>query len=434
MKINCVLFFQLLLVCLSGLAQDKLLSLERVVQLTLKNNYNIRLSTEETAKAKTLNTVGNAGMLPTLNFSSALNFANNATKQNFANGLVVDKKNVKSNNISSGIFFSWTLFDGLKMFHIKEGLNQEELLKNLELKKQIETTLFDLLKSYYTIIKQKKNQNIFRENLKLSQSIFELAQAKEKSGLSSGADLMLAKINLNQTSAALIKEDIQLNELKTSFLLLINEESLSSDFNLEDTLLFSFSETNTPVKNWEDNVDLLLLKKKDDIEKNKLRLNASNYFPRLNLTSNYLFSRNENAAGFALLNQNLGWNNGLSLSWSIFNGGTTLIDRKILQINLLQSKTRQEQLSKLLSNKESTLDYAIGQKLRQIELETQNKNMADELVRVSLKKYEQGLINLVELKMVQQEAFSIYLRQIEIAYEIQILELEKKKLTGKLIQ
>ena len=434
MKINCVLFFQLLLVCLSGLAQDKLLSLERVVQLTLKNNYNIRLSTEETAKAKTLNTVGNAGMLPTLNFSSALNFANNATKQNFANGLVVDKKNVKSNNISSGIFFSWTLFDGLKMFHIKEGLNQEELLKNLELKKQIETTLFDLLKSYYTIIKQKKNQNIFQENLKLSQSIFELAQAKEKSGLSSGADLMLAKINLNQTSAALIKEDIQLNELKTSLLLLINEESLSSDFNLEDTLLFSFPEMNTPVKNWEGNVDLLLLKKKDDIEKNKLRLNASNYFPRLNLTSNYLFSRNENAAGFALLNQNLGWNNGLSLSWSIFNGGTNLIDRKILQINLVQSKTRQEQLSKLLSNKESTLDYAIGQKLRQIELETQNKNMADELVRVSLKKYEQGLINLVELKMVQQEAFSIYLRQIEIAYEIQILELEKKKLTGKLIQ
>ena len=434
MKINCVLFFQLLLVCLSGLAQDKLLSLERVVQLTLKNNYNIRLSTEETAKAKTLNTVGNAGMLPTLNFSSALNFANNATKQNFANGLVVDKKNVKSNNISSGIFFSWTLFDGLKMFHIKEGLNQEELLKNLELKKQIETTLFDLLKSYYTIIKQKKNQNIFQENLKLSQSIFELAQAKEKSGLSSGADLMLAKINLNQTSAALIKEDIQLNELKTSFLLLINEESLSSDFNLEDTLLFSFPEMNTPVKNWEGNVDLLLLKKKDDIEKNKLRLNASNYFPRLNLTSNYLFSRNENAAGFALLNQNLGWNNGFSLSWSIFNGGTTLIDRKILQINLLQSKTRHEQLSKLLSNKESTLDYAIGQKLRQIELETQNKNMADELVRVSLIKYEQGLINLIELKMVQQEAFSIYLRQIEIAYEIQILELEKKKLTGKLIQ
>ena len=95
---------------------------------------------------------------------------------------------------------------------------------------------------------------------------------------------------------------------------------------------------------------------------------------------------------------------------------------------------KRKSLPENLSNKESTLDYAIGQKLRQIELETQNKNMADELVRVSLKKYEQGLINLVELKMVQQEAFSIYLRQIEIAYEIQILELEKKKLTGKLIQ
>jgi outer membrane protein len=45
--------------------------------------------------------------------------------------------------------------------------------------------------------------------------------------------------------------------------------------------------------------------------------------PVLNLNVNYNLSRTENEVGFLLLNQNQGYNAGLTLSWNLFNGMNT---------------------------------------------------------------------------------------------------------------
>ena len=57
-------------------------------------------------------------MLPKADLNASGSFANNATKQEFSSGLVVDKNGVQSQNITTGAYLNWTVFDGLKMFKL----------------------------------------------------------------------------------------------------------------------------------------------------------------------------------------------------------------------------------------------------------------------------------------------------------------------------
>ena len=96
-------------------AQDQF-TIEEAIQLGIKNNYNILVANNNATIAANDNSLGNAGMLPIVDINASTNFANNATKQEFNTGAAVDKAGVKSNSINSGVYLTWTLFNGLKMF------------------------------------------------------------------------------------------------------------------------------------------------------------------------------------------------------------------------------------------------------------------------------------------------------------------------------
>src|SRR3989344_1704902 len=111
MKKNKYIVFVFSFLVVNLFAQEQL-TLEQAIDIGLKNNYEISIVRNNSVITSNNNTLGNAGMLPKVDLQASTSLANNATKQEFSSGLVVDKSGVQSSNINAGVFLIWTLFFG----------------------------------------------------------------------------------------------------------------------------------------------------------------------------------------------------------------------------------------------------------------------------------------------------------------------------------
>ncbi|MBL0330563.1 MAG: TolC family protein [Bacteroidetes bacterium] len=149
-----------------------------------------------------------------VDLQASTGLANNATKQEFSSGLVVDKSGVQSNNINAGVYLTWTIFDGFKMFASHKRLNELESMGLLSSKILIENTLSQIIVTYYNVVRQKQLIKGLQENIKISEIRYEIAQTKLNIGSGSKLDVLQAKVDMNAQLSNLYKQQTTLAELK----------------------------------------------------------------------------------------------------------------------------------------------------------------------------------------------------------------------------
>jgi len=427
----------LLLVCLIsifGKAQN-ILTVEQAVDMTLKNNFEIQLAKNEMQQTANNNSLGNAGMLPTLILNASGSTANNATKQEFSNGLVVDKGGVKSQNINTGAYLSWTVFDGLKMFATHNRLKEMEAMGVINMKLKIENLLVEVMNSYYAIVKQKQVISGLKASIIVSEERLKIAQKKLEIGVAAKPEVLQAKLDLSMQQTALIKQLRLLNESKQNLNQLM-VVSLEQDFDVNDEIpllnQYKYDELKTSITN--KNNDLLLSQKITSIAKYSIQETRAAYLPKVNLNANYIFSRNENQAGFSLLNQNLGLNLGVTASWSIFNGFVTANNVKNAKLNLAyttlqyESVKTQTQLNLLKAFKKHEEDLVI------LELEQANIALAKENLDIVFERFKLGQSTSIELKIAQQSYEDAINNLADARYNGKLSETQLLKLSGAIIK
>ena len=137
----------------SGIFSQSVLTIDDAIKIGLEKNYSVLIVKNEKEIAKTQNNFGNAGMSPVVSLNANLNLANVNSHQEFNTGVVQDRNGALSNNTGASANVAWMVFDGLKMFAIKKRLNQNEQLSALELKQQMENTVYEIISAYYSIVK-----------------------------------------------------------------------------------------------------------------------------------------------------------------------------------------------------------------------------------------------------------------------------------------
>ena len=356
----------IMLIAVAANAQTSQLTFDQALDIALKNNYNIAIAKNLQKEAANSNTLGNAGMLPSAAINASGNFANNAIKQEYSTGTSVDRSGIISKNISTGAYLTWTIFDGLKMFATKEQLDVLESMGSLNTKVQIENTLVTLSNNYYNIVMINQMIKGLQENMVVSEERLKIAQKKFDIGTASKVDLLQVKVDLNAQKAALIREKTLLSDTKETLNQLL-KLPVEKDFDVPDTIPLMNDYKYEDLKNNIDskNSDLLFAKKSIDSYRAIIKENRGNYFPKLNLNANYIFSRAENAAGLTLLNQNLGLNFGFTASWTIFNGfnNANLIKNNKLDVEnsilVYENLKTQTQLNLIKAFKKKFIDFLL---------------------------------------------------------------------------
>lgn len=411
------------------------LSYKEVVAIALKNNFDILLARNGVEATELQNTWGNAGFLPKIDINANGNLASNNTNQQFANGLEVKQNSVQSNTINAGAFLNWTIFDGMKMFATKERLSLLAQQSKVDLKIQIENTIEEVTLAYYQLVKQDQLIKGILAAMEVSEERIKIAEKKKLLGSGSNVELLQAKMDLNAQRSNLIVQNSFLKEQKTFLLELIKADP-NITFSVDTNFVFESLNSLESVKKQvlESNNNIQKLQNATLIAAQLLKETRALRYPTIGLSSNYLFGRTQNEVGFALFNQNLGLNNGLTFSWNIFNGGRTNQQMKIAK---LQQQNANLLLDKGLRSAQSVTLSAYHRWLGDQEvltIEEENIQLARQSLQISTERLKLGLGNYLETKESQNSFEAAITRLVNARYNLKQSETLLLKLCGNLVR
>lgn len=430
-----IVLLVLLPLCVVAQTSVQHLSYQDAVALALKQNYDILIARDNALIADKQNTLGNAGFLPKIDLNATGSLSNNKTRQEFSSGLNVDQSGVKSNNITSGAYLTWTIFDGLKMFATKERLSLMVQQSQLGLRLQIENTIEAVSLQYYQIVKQEQLIRGIWASMEVSDARIQLAEKKLAIGSGSNVEILQAKLDKNAQQSDLIVQTNLLKEYKNNLLLLCQME-VGAEYSVDTAFAFqelaSVQEVSKQTNDF--NTSLLMAQKNSLIAQQSIKELRAQAFPKLGLTSNYLFTRSSNAAGFTLLNQNLGLNMGFTFSWNLFNGWTThnQVQSARLQYAIANMQIAQNK-AKLLSSTQVAYTRWLGD--RQIlSLEEANIKLAEQSLNITKERLKLGLGNYLEAKESQSTFQAAMTRLVNARYNVKQSEIALQKLQGILFK
>ncbi len=429
------LFILLLMPLICSSQIEGTLTYQNAIEIALKNNYDIQIAKNNVSINEAQNTYGNAGFLPRIDLNGSGNIASNNTRQEFSNGLIIDKNNVSSKNISAGVYLTWVLFDGLKMFATKEKLELLEKSGQLNLKIQLENTVQQVTLAYFQIVKQEQLIKGIEIAKLVSDERIKIAEKKLAIGSGSNVELLQAKLDLNAQKANLLSQKSALTELKSNLMVLLKSDP-NTVYIVETNFTFGEVKSAEEIKNNIEKTNNILLSAKTEISISTqfVKEIRAQGMPKLALNTNYVFGRNENAAGFSLLNQNLGYNVGLNFSWNLFNGFNASNQIKVANLQMQTSQNRYELAKITLFASVNSNYFKWTNDKEMLILETENILLAEEALKISTERLKLGLGNYLETKESQKSYEEAITRLVNARYNLKTSETQLKKITGELLK
>jgi outer membrane protein len=411
------------------------LTINEALKIALQNNYEITIASNASLINKTNNTLGNSGFLPTVSLNAADNFAlNNIDQQiNSTNGVNKIAKNGATNiALNASIGLNWTVYDGGKMFITKQKLNHIEAQGELALRAQVQQTVLEVVKAYYNVVQLKQQLLSVNEVIAYNTERVKILQTINNNGLSPKNLLLQAKIDLNVYKENSIKQISTIKAAKRALnqILAIASET---DFDVPDTIPCNFTPDKAQLLNKleSNNLDLLALQKKQEINLSTIKELEAGKYPIVNLNGSYGLSQIKNSAGNLLQNNSNGLQIGASITVPLYQGGNIERQVKLAKIqykagNLLLEQTKLNLSSQL----QSALDqYQIQSDLLKIEIE--NEALAKENLTISIERLRYGQTNSLELRQAQESFVESETRRINFNYNLKLAEASIKQMIGE---
>jgi len=439
MKLLRYIFFYFFIFCFDDLRAQELLTPEDAIATALKNNYEIRLSRNDSIISAIDYSYVNAAFLPRLNANGGLIFNNNNQKQKLADGTDRKANGIKSTNVNAQLALNWVLFDGFKMFATRDKLREYLLLGDLVIKNQIIDVVANVLKTYYNIVRQKQQLKAVEEQMGLNRERLRLAEIKLEVGLGIKPDVLQAKLDLNAQIATQLKQQTLIAQIKGDLNRLMAVDK-GVDYEVLDSIPIDTTLTLAEIKTniAETSPSLLLTRKNIDIANITLRERRAERLPTVSFNSAYNFSRTNNNTvinSFSpLFNLNKGFNYGFTATVPIFNNYTTRRNIRQAQADIdFRTLNLENQSSLLTTNVENTFRAYELQK-KQLSLEESNIVLAKENVFIAYERYKQGVTTFIELREAQKSLEDAYNRLIAARYDTKVAETELLRLKGDLVR
>src|SRR5829696_3707564 len=365
MKLKNIAFSFVLLITLSSKAQQPL-SIDQAIATSLANNFDIRLSRNDSSLAALDYAFSHYAFYPRLNAAAGINFNNNNQKQVLADGTKRESSGIKSNATTASLNLNWTLFDGLKMFITRRRLGELLELGELQIKNQVITSVADVMRMYYDISRQQQGLKAVEEQMQLSSDRLKLSQYKFDVGTGTKSDVLQAQIDYNAQKSLQLTQRTVILKLKEQLNNLLGI-ALNTNFIVLDTIPFNTGLTLDSIQAGINTVNpqLLLAQKQVDIANLVLKERRAERFPTVSFNSAYNFNRTDNKTVInpfqPLFNQNHGLNYGFTATIPIFNGYLNRRNVRAAQLDIeYQQLTYQRNLAQITTSISSAYrDYSL---------------------------------------------------------------------------
>jgi len=412
----------------------QVLTAEDAVRIALEHNHGIRLAKLDARSAELLNNVGNAGMLPTLDANGFYSIDNSSTRQTFFSGEVRQADNANSRVLDGALALNWTVFDGLTMFAAKDRLEALELIGKNDLRQQMESTVYDVLTSYYLAAQVKKAVEVQQEGLRTSRERLKIAESGQSIGSNSGLQVVQAQLDLSADSAALLDLKQQQAMASTRLNTLLGRAAdtpVELDSTIPATEQLDLDAIQRDAR--AGNTALQQARQQQllaDVSVKELR---GALFPRVDVYGNYGYTRSTSDVGFLQSNRAVGPDYGVRVSVPLFRGLQANRAVEVAKITREQAAIGTEQAQLQLEQQvlDGWINYTTAR--QRVAMEETNLTGIRKQVDVALESYRLGMLTAVELRDVQQGLIDAENRLLLAQYEAKAAELQLKWLAGKLV-
>ena len=420
--------------CLSfNLSAQSVITLDQAVEIALKSNLDLLIAGNDAKQADNNNHAGNAGMLPSVSVNVSDNPSLSNINQKFTNGTIIEKNGVSSNNFNAALVFSYTLFDGKKMFATRRKLEILDEAAQNKFNSQVQALISNVVLNYSNITRLKSYLKVLDLLRDLSQQRLDIIGARQLAGLANNTDLFLAELDLESRKQNINAQKSSINKAYNSLNLLLNIK-IDSLYDVEDvfknTSLLDKNKMdellrNNPENQWAINQYNIALQAQKEIDAARL--------PLLKLNGAYNYTLSQSAAGFSLYNQSTGPQAGLSLVLPLFNGNINKSNSENAKLNVQSSEWR---MALMKHNIEAAYEQA-WQDYSTAKLQLSSDSMAvvtaNKYIELMQERFKLGQSTIVDLKEAQRTFEETNYRMISNWYIARIAETQLLALTGQLI-
>jgi outer membrane protein TolC len=411
------------------------LSLDNAIAIGLQQNFQVIIDSNNVRAAAINNSPGNAGFLPQVNLDGSVIYNGANIKQKFSSGAEVEQSNTTGNTKSAGATLTWTLFDGGHMFATAKLLRlQEDQVRTIS-KDDLQNLMANIINSYYNVVQQKQLLRQVDSSIKYYDIQLTVTKNLQLNGKATRQQILQAQIDRNAEQAQYYAQLNALQDSKTDLNHLL-QRSPDLDFETVDTIpiIAALAVDTTELFLKQHNPLLVEANRNIEIQTAMLQQNRSFFFPQLSFTGGYGFNTSSSSASFFLLNQDLGWNAGLTLSYNLFDGFKT---RSLVNISKINVRNAQLQFRQTLSATQALLSNAYHKykaALQQMLVLQQNLLLARENIQIALQQYRLYAITQIELQRAHQSYEDAFATYVAAAYAVKSAETNLYLLNGSLVQ
>ena len=423
----------LLLLCSPIVKAQNILSLEDAVKIALKNNYEIKIASNNLKTDKTNVAIGNAGMLPKITAQVLDNNGIQNLTQTRADGTVLTRDNAKNNSLNYGVALDWTIFDGFKMFAKLNELKELQKLGETKLKFTIFTKISALNATYFDLVQQQQQLAALDTTIVISNQRLALAQNRFIIGKASKLEVLNAQVDLNTDTVALLKQ----KELYANTKVLLNQilaRDTTTEFKVIENIsldsLLKLPEIEALAQKQNPQLAAQIINKR--ISELQLKQTKANRYPTLRVTSGYTFVDTQSDLGFTTQTAARGLNYGFGATLNVFDGFAQNRNEKLAKIQIENATLAINQQNLALNSQLATAYQTYSTNLSLIALEEKNQVIAKQNLNITLDKFRIGTITTLEFRTAQLNYINAKVRFSDAQFQAKLSEIALKELAGNL--
>lgn len=443
MKCKKPWMFLVAFIVTATLFSQEILTKKQALEITLENNFGIKIANNNTAIAKNNASILNNRYLPTAILNSGADYRKNnqsltITDRETNQDAKISGNAVVTKNYNASLGVNYLIFDGLGRKYNYQQLKETYNLTKLQAKETIENTYLQLFTVYFQIARLSENTQNLEEALVISKRRLERAKYQYQYGQSTKLELLNAEVDINNDRISLISAKQQLANAKRSLNVILGIEK-EVNYSVETTLEFhkmmSFSELQQ--KTLANNSLLNQGKKNIAINQFNIKINKANYLPSLNFNASYGFNRTENQNlinpfGARLITSD-GLNAGIGLTWSLFDGGITKTRVANAKIALENQQIALEQQKITIKNNLKNTWENYNNQLFILKAQEQNVQTAQNNFDRTEERYKLGQVTSIEFRQAQINLISTKTALNNAKFDAKLIELQLLQLSGTIL-
>jgi outer membrane protein TolC len=418
-----------------NLYTQNILSKEEAIQLTLENNYGVKIAYNNIEVAENNKSVLNSGYLPTLTGNAGATFNKDDISAEFSNGESTSLNGAESSRYNAGLNLNYILFDGLGRYYDFKRLKEEYNLSELQARETIENTILQLLTVYYDVARRAENLKSLEETLEISYDRLVRSEYQFQYGQNTKLDVLNAQVDINNDSINVITSKQNVINSKRD-LNVVTGNSVKREFAVDTsvTFLMQLNKEELLEKVLNNNVTLIQNEKNIAINDFTVKANKSGYLPIVGLTGSYGWNENNNnAASFVAVSTNTGLSAGVNFSWNLFDGGTTITRVKNAKINLENLKLQKAQLRLDVERNFNNAWDDYQNRLKIYRVQEENIRTAINNFNRTQEKFKLGQVTSIEFRQAQLNLLTTELSRNQAKYDAKLAEILVLQISGELL-